>query len=409
MIVAPKWLRRLVWTLKGNFAFGVAPRPRVFSGVEVAPFFGACQAAVSISADTELNWAFRARAEETRNRLGATERENIPYLLDMFRELSIPITWATVGHLFLESCRRDGPCAHPEMPRPPLNAKWEGDWYRHDPCTDVKRDPLWYAPDLIRLILSSDVPHEVGSHSFSHIDFSPQTSSRELVRREIEASQDAMRRFDLTVKSLVYPFNNMGHAYLDLLAELGIIAVRHRDKRIRLSYPQATSSGVYKIVESMNLRSTSRYNYRDKARMFLECALERTAAYHLWFHPSDPRRLFQTEFYQILKIVRELRDQGAVWVATMRELASYCEARERVRVVPRTEGNTTTLVIQSDLDTHKYGLPLVTLVLAACGMPRTVRQELADANVPGNVSCFTKCGQLLLNVPATNQTVTLSF
>ena len=33
-------------------------------------------------------------------------RENVPVLLKIFEDFNIPITWATVGHLFLESCNK---------------------------------------------------------------------------------------------------------------------------------------------------------------------------------------------------------------------------------------------------------------------------------------------------------------
>jgi hypothetical protein len=123
------------------------------------------------------------------------------------------------------------------MPRPPRNAWWKGDWYMHDPCTDYKHDPLWYAPDLIQSILESPVQHEIGTHSFSHIDFSAACSDPFLVRRELEESIATMQRFDITPRSLVYPFNRMGHAYYEIFAELSITAVRHRDRRIRPSTP----------------------------------------------------------------------------------------------------------------------------------------------------------------------------
>src|SRR5689334_2135353 len=210
MATAKRLALESIFALKGNFAQGLEPERKVFDGVEVAPFKGGASAAVTISADTEMNWAFRGRSAEVRDSLGTTERHNIPVILDILSDYSIPITWATVGHLFLSACDRNGGTAHEAMPRPPANERWNGDWYKHDPCTDVERDPLWYAPDLMALIASSRVPHEIGSHTFSHIDFSAHTSDERLVTKEIEACRAAMKPFGLDVKSLVYPFNNMG-------------------------------------------------------------------------------------------------------------------------------------------------------------------------------------------------------
>lgn len=402
---------RPIFSLKGNFAPGVAPAQKIFDGIEIAPFWNACPAAVSISADFELNWAFRSQPAHERDQLGITERQNVPYILDLLAEFSVPITWATVGHLFLTSCTRNGQNAHGDMPRPPANARWAGDWYKHDPCTDLQRDPLWYAPDLIQQVIESTIAHEIASHSFSHIDFSAQTSDRELVATEMEASRAVMTPLGLRLKTLVYPFNHMGHSYHDLLHQFGIIAVRHRDDRVRLSYPERSAAGVYKIYESMNLRSSNLYHYRDKAELFLAHAVEHQAAYHLWFHPSDPRAVFQNEFYEILQFLQEQREAGKVWIATMGDLASYCEARESVSLQARTERDQTTIQISSSLDREKYGSPEVTLVVPSQRMPKRIQREMgsvSDELAPEAV-CARKNGTLIVNVPAAAQTLTLSF
>ena len=134
---------------------------------------------VIFSADFEMAWAFRysKTRKEQAVRMGLKEREQFPQILDLFNSHHIPVTWATVGHLFLESCEcsKNNP-AHPEMVKPEYfeNRNWKfdsGEWYQHDPCTNREEDPAWYAPDLIKQILESDVPHEIGCHTFSHIDF----------------------------------------------------------------------------------------------------------------------------------------------------------------------------------------------------------------------------------------------
>jgi peptidoglycan/xylan/chitin deacetylase (PgdA/CDA1 family) len=411
MKIVPKPILRSILSLKGDFAPGVRAPKKVFDGIEIAPFWNACSAAVSISADFELNWAFRGRTAELRDHLGTTERQNVPYILDLLTEFAVPITWATVGHLFLTSCACEGEYAHRKMPRPPHNARWQGDWYKHDPCTDLRRDPLWYAPDLIEQVMGAKIAHEIGSHSFSHIDFSPQTSDRELVRRELEECLALMAPVGLKLRSLVYPFNNMGHAYHDLLHQFGVIAVRHRDKKIRMSYPERSAAGVYKVYESMNLRTADHYHYRDKAELFITHAVEHGAAYHLWFHPSDPRAVFQKEFSEILEIIQRQREAGNVWTTTMGDLAAYCEAREQISLRSRTEKSKTTLEIQSSLDTGKYGTPDVTLMVPAQIMPKAIRRQMGstvEEPRPESV-CIKRNGTLIFNVPAVTQTVTLSF
>jgi peptidoglycan/xylan/chitin deacetylase (PgdA/CDA1 family) len=378
-----------IFRLKRNFAPNIPPAPRFFDGVEITPFRGGVPASATISADFELSWAWRGwrSAEETRLR-AARERRNVSYLVALLEEYAIPITWATVGHLFLERCEpgTDGR-AHPHMPRPvmtrpPAMARWTGDWYAHDPCSDYRSDPLWYCPDLIRLILSSRVRHEIASHSFSHISFLTDNSTPDLVRQEIAQCQAAMSRFGVVARSLVYPYNQMGHQYAPVLAQLGITCVRHRDPVIRLSYPERLSCGVYKLYESMNLRRSRRYNYIDKVRIFLDETVKRHAAYHIWFHPSDSTELFEHEFYEIIQEIAARRREGKLWVTTMADLASYCEARERTTLEVRRQASGLTITLRSGYDAKRYGQTNVTLRIASDQLPVSCSVRVQDRSEP---------------------------
>ncbi len=158
--------------------------------------------------------------------------------------MEIPITWATVGHLFLEDVAGGGRQGAPEdasssrLDHPAGDG--QVDWGLG---TDMTLAPtimwmaLWYCPDLIEQILSSKVRHELGSHSFSHISFLAENSTPDLVEQEVAQCQAAMAPYHLSARSLVYPYNQMGHHYAPILADLGITCVRHRDPAVRLVLP----------------------------------------------------------------------------------------------------------------------------------------------------------------------------
>jgi hypothetical protein len=113
------------------------------------------QPTVSINFDFELltGWHHLDDAGYQQYRAEMADvRERIKRLVDILDEWSIPTTWNTVGHLFLQDC--DG---HPGLG--PI---------KRDPETDHSESPLWYAQDLIRYLLESDAEIEIGSHSFSH-------------------------------------------------------------------------------------------------------------------------------------------------------------------------------------------------------------------------------------------------
>jgi peptidoglycan/xylan/chitin deacetylase (PgdA/CDA1 family) len=413
MRVRRKAVLETIFSLKGNLELGIKPKPRVFDGIEIPPFKHGAGASVSISADFEQNWAFRAGPPEVRDRNGASERKNVPNIIRLLEEFSIPITWATVGHLFLESCER-GACgyAHPDMPRPLVNGQFQGDWYSHDPCTNVYEDPLWYAPDLIQDILSSKVPHEIGTHTFSHFDFRLQYSSKELVRREVEACRRVMEPFGAQPKSLVFPRNKSEYSYAEELFDLGVIALRHRDPKVRLSYPERLSAGNYRIYESMNLRSARWYDYLDKVKIFVEAAVKGGAAYHIFFHPSDPAELFENEFREILEYFHEEREKRRVWVTTMGELVAYCEARESVMLEVVRGQNQLDVKMTSSLNRGKFGDPEISLLIPS-GVPLRKLFVEKDGELREvllvNFHVDRQRQKLLVNVPASSKMVRLVF
>src|SRR5207244_13655857 len=314
--------------------------------------------AASISADFELAWAWRewgtARAEE----VGLRERANVPVILELLDRLDIPITWATVGHLFLESCgAKKNDLHHGNMPRRLYNGRWRGDWYQHDPATNLATHAAWYAPDLIRSIQVAKTPHEIGSHSFSHIEFSPECSTEDLVTAEILECQRSMGRFGIQPRTLVYPFNIMGHQYLPILARHGFTVVRHRDPRFVMSCPERDSSGVYKIYESMGLGESRRYHQPTKASILIELAVRNGLCFHFWFHPSAVTGAACATMREILQHLASRRDKGEVWVATMKDLVSYSEARERMRIRSATAGRVESLRIECPIDRQRFGDP----------------------------------------------------
>jgi hypothetical protein len=207
----------------------------------------------------------------------------------------------------------------------------------------------------------------------------------------------------------------MGHHYAPLLAELGITSVRHRDPVVRLSYPERLPSGMYKLYESMNLRRSRRYNYLEKVRIFLEEAVQRQAAYHLWFHPSDPTELFENEFYEIIQEIAARRRAGQLWVTTMANLASYCEARERTELEVRRHANELTITVRSDYDAKRYGDTRLTLRIPGDGPPISCLAQTGNRLVPVKWKHTDAHGakreprSFLVDVPITARQLLVSF
>jgi hypothetical protein len=378
-----------VFALQGDFVCGLTPAARTFEGgIEAAPFRGDAPAACCISADFEMGWAYRSCGLDGARRLGDWERTQFPLILSMLDAYGVPITWATVGHLFLESCTRSG-CglAHPDMPRPlGSDGTWDGDWYACDPCSNVREAPAWYAPDLIQQIIESPIPHDIGTHSFSHINCRAQYASRELVSRELAECVKVMEPFGIRPRSLVFPRNRDEYGYLPELAAGGVVVVRHRDRtsKVKLSYPERMASGVYRIYESMNLRIAKYYDYLQKVKIFIRKAMARRAVYALWFHPSDPRDWFDPQLREILGFIRTERDAGRLWVATMQQLAAYSEARDRLAITVDRNDRSLTLSMRCSMDHTRYGAADVTLSIPVASPPASTVATSREGSVEAN-------------------------
>jgi len=178
-----------------------------------------------VSLDFELFWGIRdfARLEERREHL-LRVRELVPRVLESFRRYGIHATWATVGMLFCSSraeLHRHLPDCLPRYADP-----------SQSPYGDLAQigrnefeDPFHLAPSLIEAIRSAP-NQEIGSHTFSHYYCLEDGQDRDAFRGDLEASVRLARTRGVTLRSLVFPRNQVNAAYLDLCREKGIVAYR---------------------------------------------------------------------------------------------------------------------------------------------------------------------------------------
>ncbi|NVO08499.1 MAG: polysaccharide deacetylase family protein [Bacteroidales bacterium] len=289
---------------------------------------------IVLSADFEMAWAFRySKTKKNRaEQMGLKERMNVPKLLSLFEEYRIPVTWATVGHLFLEKCSNEhGTIPHANMPRPPFfeNSNWtffNGDWYQHDPCSNYKESPAWYAPDLIDQIMQSSVGHEIGCHTFSHIDCTDKNCSPDLFEAELKACIELANKKGIQLKSIAFPGGTNGN-YLTL-KKLGFTSYRKK-ANYNIDIPVIDERGLVRIPSSYSL-DKSKYNwsvrrYIKMANSFVDNAAKNKMVAHLWFHPSMDEWYIENVLPKVLENIRKQVDENKVDVLTMEQLA------ERVR------------------------------------------------------------------------------
>ncbi|MEO8169071.1 MAG: hypothetical protein ABI623_12540, partial [bacterium] len=296
---------------------------------------------VTFSIDFELAWGWAYAKGKTREEavsIGLRERRHVPLILERMDQYSIPATWATVGHLFLDSCARDEhSVAHNHMVHLPHfeTNYWRfasGDWYQVDPCSDFQRDPAWYAPDLITKIMEAKVQHEIGSHSFSHSGFGCYCPP-DVADGEIDACIEAMKGFGLTPKTWVFPGNDVGN--FKAIAKKGFRNVRSFPvKRAEISLPIKRTDGMWDIPDSTPIDlEGSGWDFKERLerlKKFVDKAAETNLCAHIWFHPSLPLDQMNGLLFPLLEYCSQQRSKGLIDVLTIDQLVDATEAALRL-------------------------------------------------------------------------------
>jgi peptidoglycan/xylan/chitin deacetylase (PgdA/CDA1 family) len=285
---------------------------------------------VVFSADFEMAWAYRysKTLSEKAVEWGLKERKNVPVILNLFDHYNIPVTWATVGHLFLNECKKnDQGIAHPLMPKPAYfeNRNWvfnKGDWYDQDPGTNVLSDPAWYAPDLIKQILLSGTGHEIGCHTFSHLDFTYINCPKELADSELDACVRLAELSGVRLISMVFPGGTFGN--FESLKERGLLCYR-KPMKYHIDLPFIDDHGLVVIPSSLGLDKDpygwSKEFHLRMIRDFLEKAAKHKLVCHFWFHPSMDSWYLKNVMPEIVMLVGKFRDAGMLRILTMGALA----------------------------------------------------------------------------------------
>jgi peptidoglycan/xylan/chitin deacetylase (PgdA/CDA1 family) len=289
-----------------------------------------------ISLDTESVWGYVAylpsKAVSLMENDDTKGRGCIDILLNLFKKHNIPATWAIVGHLFLDHCECEDGIPHRNMPR------FKEDWYSADPCTDIKRDPLYYGKDIVEKILSNRVEHEIGYHSFSHVVFSE--CSREVAEAEVKEGIKSAKEFGITLKSFVFPENKIGH--VEVLKEYGFKIYRGEnlgrydlnqsylirkfngaiDKMIAPSAEPKWMDGIWEIPSSMMFCDPQiKFSVLPRAKIGLYRAIKSKKVFHIFLHPHDLLTYpsLKDDLDRFLGIVTKKRDKGKIKVVTMGE------------------------------------------------------------------------------------------
>jgi len=298
---------------------------------------------IVLSLDAELAWGFHDLPELPTARV-TEARESWQTLVELFEQYDVPATWTVVGSLFLDEL--DGE----EGTHPAGEA-----WFERVPDGEPGPESVWFSQELIEAVIESPVDHEIGSHSFSHIEFGETTA--EIAQAELEFSHDAASTHGIDLESFVFPRNNVGHRRV--LAENGFTCYRgtaperwYEGTRYEpagkaatfllglspppIVTPQQDEFGLVNIPASLFLFEFGRAPpplstdpvVRQVARGLEALRAEPDGVLHLWLHPNNLTTAGdRSRLEEILSLVAEYRDTHGVPVETMGQVATRVSGR----------------------------------------------------------------------------------
>jgi len=276
--------------------------------------------ALVISLDFELHWGVRDFAPLDRNERARllSARRIVPRMLDLFEEFSIHATWATVGLLFARSR------TEVEEFQPILRPKYRDS--RLDPYQETlgkgeSDDPFHFAPSLISKIASRP-GQEIACHSFSHYYAMEPGQTGEQFEADLRSAVAIAAQSGHSLRSYVFPRNEVNPEYLSILKRAGIGAYRgtepakikqarsfneqrrpyRRLSRLLDTYvdlcgnqtcPWPRDGRLISVAASRYLRpyspvlqpfETWRHARIEQA---MKHAAEQGEVFHLWWHPED--------------------------------------------------------------------------------------------------------------------------
>ncbi len=319
---------------KANFALG--RNPKVWNQKDARAFLpDGKQAVLTITADFELAWAPRYDHSVTdayafAMTLAKQERRNVPGILKACDTFGVPITWATVGHLFLEACSPQDGHKHPEIAAVPAyqgpHWNFQGtDWFEYDPCTSLREAPEWYAPDLIQQISSASARHEIGCHTFSHIDCREAVCPPELFKSELKACRKLAEAEGVNLQSFVHPGLTVGH--IDILEQEGFTSFQTDPGNI-LGLPKRRGSRIWELYRTAELEyrpEWGRAYHVQRFRAIVDRAIRSNTVCNFWFHPSFSPRVVEEVLPGLFQHIDQRRED--IWVTTVSEYVNFLNSR----------------------------------------------------------------------------------
>ncbi|WP_452232171.1 polysaccharide deacetylase family protein [Lacinutrix sp. MEBiC02595] len=274
-----------------------------------------------VSLDFELFWGiFDVRSLESYKSQLEKVSEIIPRLLALSDAYNIHLTFATVGFLLAknkEELIRFSPKLKPNY----SNSNFSPYRLLDAIGNNEIEDPYHYATSLVEKIQQNG-NHEIGSHTFCHYYCNESGQTAEQFEADLLANINIAKQHGITIKSMVFPRNQINETYLRICAKHGILSYRGTESHWMYNTNDTellgkTKNRIYRLLDTylnisghnthdlqmqhglINIASSRFLRSYSMNLSFLEAlkikrikrgmtyAAKQKQVYHLWFHPHN--------------------------------------------------------------------------------------------------------------------------
>lgn len=306
-----------------------------------------------ISLDFELIWGVFDHVEIADKKEYFDNTLNvIPKIIEYFVKNDVHATWATVGMLFndnWEEWEANSPENKPTYHNSKLDAYNYGALHKKSGL-----DRFFFAPNLIKDIQQAE-GQEIGTHTYSHYYCLESGQNKEQFAADIDTTIKLANKFNVTLKSLVFPRNQFNESYLECCAEKGLSSVRSNPdfwywdtmapqtivtkffRTVDAYLPLGTKSYQQESLKPNNplsqpssrfLRPQNKFEFINSLRLNrikneIIQAAQKGEVYHLWWHPHnfgiDPNGAIKS-LNSIIEVYTYCKNNFGMESKTMEEL-----------------------------------------------------------------------------------------
>lgn len=314
------------------------------------------QGILCVSLDTELIWGMHdsPNCQAYMDNILNGRNQAIPRMLEMFGTYGIHATWAAVGFLFADSRQALQPHLPPRELQPGYTDPIHSSYRLLDRIgVDPDEDQRYLCPELLDRIRQTPGQF-IGSHTFSHYYCTEPGQTKAQFEADMKGAVSIAARTGDTLRSVVFPKNQVQKDYLPVCKSLGFTIYRgieenwiyDRTKGMLLkllrfadTYIPLSGNNIYlpeRVGGILNIRG-SRFlrPWHPRLRLLeglklrrikgqMRAAAKEGKIFHLWWHPHNFGANMEENFENLRKILEyylELKERYGFTSLSMEEIA----------------------------------------------------------------------------------------